>query len=267
MVRFLFLTLLTVMSMAQMGQAQSIEETMKADFRLTMPQMRVTQIIDGQTFMVNRDKIIHIPAIYIPWETQQSQGKYALQAKEFLEETILNNVIRIYQVRQNERALFNALGHHEGYPITEDGVLLQIAMVENGLAFAYPSQSHYHLAERLYEAEAEARDNKVGLWAEDQWQVYNPQSIKGIENRFVVVEGQIEKVASRNNIIYLNFEQDWRTDFTVAFDSLLRREFSRAVIDVMNLAGAKIRVRGWVRDYNGPFIEIFHPSQIEILEE
>ena len=29
--------------------------------------------------------------------------------------------------------------------------------------------------------------------------------------------------------------------------------------------GARIRVRGWVRDFNGPMIEITHPEQIEIL--
>jgi len=74
-------------------------------------------------------------------------------------------------------------------------------------------------------------------------------------------------VASRNNVIYLNFGDDWRTDFTVAASSQLRRDFSKAGINVMQLGGQKIRARGWVRDYNGAYLEVFHPSQIEVLAE
>ena len=32
----------------------------------------------------------------------------------------------------------------------------------------------------------------------------------------------------------------------------------------MTLKGQKVRVRGWVESYNGPFIEAAHPNQIEI---
>jgi micrococcal nuclease len=35
---------------------------------------------------------------------------------------------------------------------------------------------------------------------------------------------------------------------------------------LMGLNGKTIRVRGWVRNYNGPLIEITHPQQIEVLK-
>lgn len=264
--RYLFISLICVMSMAQIGHAQSIDDDLRQKLQLTMPKARVTQVIDGQTFVVNNTKTIHLPAMYIPWESPHSQGEYGARAKKFLEETIMEEFVRIYQVRNNDRALFNALGHHEGY-VTVDGQFVQSLIVEKGLAFAYPSQSHYVVADILYDAEEKAKEAKVGFWADDTWEIKTPETVTDIENQFVIVEGAVKKVASRNNVIYLNFGDDWRTDFTIAASSGLRRDFSKAGINVMQLGGQKIRARGWARDYNGAYLEVFHPSQVEILNE
>ena len=265
MVRLLFLTLLFIMSMAQIGHAESIDDDLRQKLLLTTPKARVTNIIDGQTFVINNTKTIHLPAIYIPWETPQSQGQYGAKAKKFLESTINEKFVRIYQVRNNERALQNALGHQEGY-VTIDGQLLQSLLLEKGLAFAYPTQSHFIIADMLYKAEAKAQDDKLGFWTDDRWHVLTPDTAEGVENGFAIIEGTVKKVASRNNVIYLNFGDHWKDDMTVAAASDLRRDFSKAGISIMQLAGQKIRARGWIREYNGPFIEIFHPSQIEVLE-
>ncbi len=250
--------------MAQIGHAQSVDDELRQKLQLTMPKARVTQVIDGQTFVVNNTKTIHLPAIYIPWENPQSQGEYGARAKKFLEDVILEKFVRIYQVRNNERGLFNALGHNEGY-VTVEGQFVQLMMVEAGLAFAYPSQSHNDLADMIYGAEVKARDSKVGFWADETWAIKTPDTVAEVENRFVIVEGTVKKVASRNNVIYLNFGDDWRDDFTVAASSQIRRDFSKAGINVMQLASQKIRARGWVREYNGAYLEVFHPSQVEVI--
>ena len=31
--------------------------------------------------------------------------------------------------------------------------------------------------------------------------------------------------------------------------------------------GGRVRVRGWLKSFNGPMIEVTHPEQIEILKE
>jgi micrococcal nuclease len=54
---------------------------------------------------------------------------------------------------------------------------------------------------------------------------------------------------------------------TVAVNSSLRREFSKVGMNIMQLGGQTIRARGWVRQYNGPYMEIFHPSQIQVIEK
>lgn len=266
MLRYLFLSLIITMSMAEIGQAYADENAIKDVLRLTTAKARVTQVIDGQTLVVNNTTTIHLPAIYIPWETPTSQGEYGKRAKDFLEMEFLDKFVRIYQVRHIERALFNALGHEEAYLIrADDGLWAQEELVKLGYAFAYPTQSHKDTADELYKAEEFAKTEKIGFWEEDQWQILNEETAVGVEDRFAIVEDTVEKIAIKNNVIYFNFGADWRSDMTVSMDSSLRRQFSKEGINIMQLGGQKIRARGWLRDYNGPFMEIFDPSQIKLI--
>ncbi len=66
---------------------------------------------------------------------------------------------------------------------------------------------------------------------------------------------------------YLNFSADWRTDFTAVVGADARKLFEESGIDIISLSGRPVRVRGWVRSYNGPMISVTHPEQIEVLEK
>jgi hypothetical protein len=65
--------------------------------------------------------------------------------------------------------------------------------------------------------------------------------------------------------LYLNFGTDRARDFTVALDAAARRLFRDAGIDPAGLVGHRIRVRGWVRWFDGPRIDLTHPEQMEVL--
>ncbi|KKK84589.1 hypothetical protein LCGC14_2781820 [marine sediment metagenome] len=54
--------------------------------------------------------------------------------------------------------------------------------------------------------------------------------------------------------------------FTVSLRARVAKMFRRAGIEPLDLAGKKIRVRGWLDNYNGPMIVATHPEQIEILD-
>ena len=66
---------------------------------------------------------------------------------------------------------------------------------------------------------------------------------------------------------YLNFGQDWRTDFTFSISPRDRRRFEQQGVDLAGLAGRRVRARGWVTLRNGPLIQLTHPEQLEILPE
>ena len=265
--RLLFLTFIITMCMSFLGQVFAQDFVLKDKLRLTMPKARVTQIVDGVTIIVNNTTTLNIPMLYIPMETPQEAGEGMRRAKDYLDETLKDRFIRVYQVRDQNRGQANAMGHVQAYIERDDGLWIQRDMAQKGLAFVYPSQSHYDFANVLLAAEAKARADKVGFWADEKWNVMSDIEAKSLDNRFAIVEGIIEKIVTRNNTIYLNFERDWKTDFTIAIDSAKRRDFARAGANPMQWQGKKVRVRGWLRQYNGPYIEIFHPSQIELITE
>ncbi len=66
---------------------------------------------------------------------------------------------------------------------------------------------------------------------------------------------------------YLNFGEDWKTDFTIYLSPRTRRLFEREGLDIEDFEGHVVRVRGWLDSYNGPEIEATHPEQIEVLDE
>lgn len=255
--------------MAFIGQAYAqtaTDDRMKKLLRLTMPKARVTQIIDGQTFVVNNTTTISLPILYIPQENPQTPSEGMRLAKEFLEKELKDRFVRIYQIRDQKRGQTNNMGHVQAYVVRDDGVWIQEAMALKGLAFVYPTQDHFELVEDLYKVEDEARENKQGFWQDPKWAIVSDKEAATLKDRFAIVEGRVFKAATRNNTIYLNFDRDWRTDFTIGIESFRRREFSRAGANPMQWSGKNIRVRGWIRDFNGPYIEIYHPSQIQVID-
>ena len=75
--------------------------------------------------------------------------------------------------------------------------------------------------------------------------------------------------------LYLNFGDDWRTDFTVTVapgdarlfdDDPVWAPLLDAAGGLAGLADRRVRVRGWLGRYNGPEITLTHPEQIEFLD-
>ena len=66
--------------------------------------------------------------------------------------------------------------------------------------------------------------------------------------------------------IYLNFGADWRSDFTIRIDARHLALFRDAGVDLLKLKGKRVRVRGWIKEQNGPLIELDHPERLEVIE-
>ncbi len=117
----------------------------------------------------------------------------------------------------------------------------------------------------LYAIEGKARAAGKGIWRLDYYAVLTPLQAVGRADSFQLVEGRIVDLAKVRGRVYLNFGEDYKTDFTISIASPVRRAFEKAGIDLMGLEGARVRVRGWLRDWNGPMIELTHPAQLELL--
>jgi endonuclease YncB( thermonuclease family) len=144
---------------------------------------------------------------------------------------------------------------------------VQVTLLSQGAALAAADVTDRDCAVTLLAAEAEARQNKRGFWA-DASAIKNAESpgdiLTGI-GRFTVVEGRVLSVRQAGATTYLNFGRNWRRDFAVTIPKRSLAAFETAGIALKSLENQKIRVRGFIETRGGPRIEALRVGQIELL--
>ncbi|MGB8274908.1 MAG: thermonuclease family protein [Alphaproteobacteria bacterium] len=148
-----------------------------------------------------------------------------------------------------------------------DGTWIQGAMLRLGQARVYTFPDNRAFVPEMLAREREARAARRGIWGERFYAVREAGALARDIGTFQLVEGRVLRVADVRGRRYLNFGADWKTDFTVTIAPGARRSFDAAGLTAEALEGRRVRVRGWIRSFNGPMIEATHPEQIEVLEE
>ncbi|MSO72576.1 MAG: thermonuclease family protein [Rhodospirillaceae bacterium] len=149
--------------------------------------------------------------------------------------------------------------------VRDDGLWLQEEMLRRGLARVYTFPDNRQLAPELFAAERDARAARRGIWAEAAYEVRTPDPARlaGDAGNFQIVEGLAMSTAKVQGRVYLNFGDNYRADFTATIAPDVMALFTKDKIDPLALKGKIVRVRGYLRNYNGPVIDITHPEQIE----
>ena len=83
-------------------------------------------------------------------------------------------------------------------------------------------------------------------------------------SHFEIVEGSVTTVSRTKSAIYLNFGNDWKTDFTARIGKPVLDANPAFDQTLASLEGKTISVRGWIERRNGPMIDILDPAQITI---
>lgn len=94
----------------------------------------------------------------------------------------------------------------------------------------------------------------------------NLPGLDAARGRFALVEGKVLSVRESGATIYMNFGRRWTRDFAVTILKRQQRTFAAAGLDVKQLEGRRVRVRGWVERRGGPIIEAAAPAQIELVD-
>jgi len=138
-------------------------------------------------------------------------------------------------------------------------------MLAAGVALVQPSAVNTEMAGEMLAVETEARRGRKGLWkTEGDKIVFSALAPGQKPGAWRIAEGRIRKASIVKNVIYLNFGDDWRTDFTIGIQPAVRRALALHGIDALALAYKDVRVHGWLDDYNGPYIELMAPEWLEI---
>jgi hypothetical protein len=174
----------------------------------------------------------------------------------------------LYQTKDDGEGRRNRMGHHLGHFETRsDKTWVQGTLIANGLARILPASKHTEMAAQMLKAEETARKETAGLWKETAFSVLTPETVSTAMNNWAVVEGKIIKTGASNNIVFLNFGDDWRKDFTIGIEGEVRRQLAKNNVAPIEIAGKHVRVHGWVEDYNGPYIKLSNAVWLEVLPD
>lgn len=229
---------------------------------------RIGMVIDAQTIMLNDGKIVRLLGIDYPLVTGDSDGGPAIMGKTALEQRLpKGKEVLLYQNKNREKGRINRMGHTLAHVVVKDRTeWINGALVAQGIAWTSTDVTNPAMAAQLYALEDAARKAKKGLWSEGSpFGLLTPETASQGDGTFRVVEGTVNRAATSKNNLYLNFGTDWKKDFTVMITPAIRKALSKKGIDPMSLAGQKVRVRGWLREWNGPFIELETPERLEVL--
>ena len=253
----------------------SADSAATEEFGLILPQgfevgesYSVAEVIDGNSLKLANGQVVHLVGIQAPLASADTAPAVAdawplsKEAASTLTLLVGNDQVTLaYGGNRRDRH-----GRILAQVINAQGQWLQGALLRKGLArvISYPD-NRAGLAEMLA-LEHRARDARRGLWRHPLYAVRRPEDTGRDVGTFQLIEGRVLKVAIVRGRAYLNFGEDWRSDFTLVIEPAERRQFEAEGLDPRLYEGRRVRARGWLGYRNGVTIRVTHPEQIEVLD-
>ncbi len=193
---------------------------------------------------------------------------YTDQALAWLDKNLLNQAVTLYASPDLGDAARDRMGNTFAHAVIDGAPArwVQGDMIANGLAWADSTATNRSLITELLAIEDKARAGKQGFWASPGMAPRAAAQIGNQRDEFMVVTGTATRVTDKKSVVYANYGEDWKTDFTLRLTKPNRKNFPPA-FSMQDLEGKPIRVRGWVMETNGPMIELTHFEQIEFLTD
>jgi endonuclease YncB( thermonuclease family) len=222
----------------------------------------VTGIADARTLVLEGGREARLAGIEV------GTGEQATSAGDELKSAVVGRSVILRRIGA-EQDRYGRLVAHLFVPESGSERWIQADLLERGRARVAARVGERGCARELLARESRAREAKLGLWAEPYYGIRRadePAALAAERGRFAIVEGEVLSVRESGNTIFVNFGRRWTEDFVVTIAKRNERSFAAAGLAPIRLQGRRVRVRGFVEQRGGPWIEATHPEQIEVLD-
>lgn len=234
------------------------------------PETQVIDVIDGDTVVISPEingageiRLVGIQAPKIPLGRPGFKTwPYGELAKSVLEDILLKRTVTLYFGDNRMDRHGRLLAHLK----RDDGLWVQGDLLDRGMARVYSFPDNRTAVDRMLIIERTARGANRGIWKHPFYALRTPEEAAELIGRFELVEGVVKAVTEVGKTIYINFGEDWRSDFTLTIKGKARRLFRDSSLDILSLTGRTVRTRGWLKSFNGPMVNLTHPEQMEVLD-
>jgi endonuclease YncB( thermonuclease family) len=234
------------------------------------PKGTVTQIVDGDTLMLDNGLVVRLIGIQAPHLQLGREGladwPKGPESKAALADIALNQPVRLRYGGEEKDRYGRLLA--QLFVVGPEETWVQDEMLRRGMARVYSFPDNRACVDELFAAERQARAAGIGIWADPYYTVRRadrPAALSALGGHYELIEGRVLKAAKAGGRVYLNFGRYHKEDFTAVIDARALRLFAEEGLDPLALGDALVRVRGWIDVVDGPRIAITHPEQIEVL--
>jgi endonuclease YncB( thermonuclease family) len=237
----------------------------------------VAEISDGDTLILDDGRAVRLVGMLGP---KRARGGPVSEARADMENAVRDLTLGkkvTLQLDERKRDRYGRL-LAQVKVIGDDAppVWVQGKIIGAGLARVISSPDNRLCITELLALENQARKAQAGLWRSGFFTIRHAEAedlLTGLAEAYEIVEGQVSNVTEIRGKTYINFGQNWRRDFTAFVSAESTKRFGASEADggtppiaLADLGGRRIRVRGWMKNFNGPSITVTHPEQIEILD-
>jgi endonuclease YncB( thermonuclease family) len=225
----------------------------------------VAAVVDGRTLVFDDGREVRLAAIEVAPPTEP----IGAAAKAALEALVIGQAIELRGGPAPETDRYGRLFAHVYARRESTERWAEAELVARGHARVSARVGERACATALLARERAARAANLGLWA-DPYYVVRPAddaaAVAAERGRFAIVEGKVLSVRESGATIYVNFGRRWTQDFTVTIAKRNESAFTSAGLEPRRLQGRRVRVRGYVEQRGGPWVEATRPEQIELAE-
>ncbi len=227
----------------------------------------VARVVDGRTFVLADGREVRLSGLEIPRASDDDADTDAGdRARAALEALIGGREVALRPANPATDRYGRAVA---AVFVAPGGEWVQAGMIASGHALASARSGTASCMAELLRRERAARNAKLGLWEEPYYVIPRAEghaAVAAERGRFTLVEGKVLSVRESGATIYVNFGRRWSEDFTVTIAKRNVRAFAAAGLEPNTLQGRVIRIRGWVEERGGPWIDARRPEQIEVVE-
>lgn len=227
-------------------------------------QALVSAVVDGRCFEVSEARYC-LAGISVPAEIDLAPADKDLAAASHLalQERIEGQSVFLEPVGGPDRwGRQPVLAFLEG-----EAEPVQTALLERGRAALVPGLVPPAYDESFHAAQLSAQIARRGLWDRESTRVlYADEALRG-EGQLRYVRGRVLYAYEGRDWTYLNFTNDYRTDFTIMLKPSLAKGMTEEGRPAESFAGRFIEVYGLIENINGPAIVLDDGASIRIIPD
>ncbi len=214
---------------------------------------RIKKVFDGDTVLLDDDTKVRLLGINTP-EVENSKNEeepIAEEAKKYLQSLIAGKKVRL----ETDAVKYDKYQRKLAHLFTEDGVHLNLKLVEQGLASVNIHPPNLLHLERLIQAQQTAEKQSIGIWGENDYQPRPIEKLRESRRGWQRLVGKPQTIKEGRKFTRLQFSDN--INVRIPKDNLTYFPDLHVYLD------KNVEVRGWISKRKEEYsILIRHPSAL-----